>query len=105
MDFRAWLKTCGAFTETLASAPIRAIYDLAFAFPSGGAENIDNGSIAAGVTFRFGMEVTFGYHNAPLWKMAAGTGNSIFTPFYQVLEARQPGCVNFFSRLTEGGLG
>ena len=51
------------------------------------------------------MEVTFGYHNAPLWKMAAGTGDSIFTPFYQVLEARQPGCVNFFSRLTEGGLG
>jgi len=100
-DFRAWLKTCGAFSETLASAPIRALYDLAFAFPDGLAGDINNGSMAAGVTFRFGMELTFGYRNAPLWKMAAGTGDTIFTPFYEVLEARQPGCVHFFSRLTD----
>jgi uncharacterized protein with NAD-binding domain and iron-sulfur cluster len=105
LDFRTWLKTCGAFSETLASAPIRAIYDLAFAFPGGVADNIDNGSIAAGVTFRFGMEVTFGYRDAPLWKMAAGTGDTIFTPFYQVLEERQPGCVNFFSRLADMSAG
>ncbi|MCK1594992.1 NAD(P)-binding protein [Bradyrhizobium sp. 164] len=100
-DFRAWLATCGAFDETLASAPIRALYDLAFAFRDGLAGNIDNGSMAAGVTFRFAMELTFGYRNAPLWKMAAGTGDTIFTPFYEVLEARQPGCVQFFSRLTD----
>jgi uncharacterized protein with NAD-binding domain and iron-sulfur cluster len=100
-DFRGWLDTCGAFSETLAAAPIRAIYDLAFAFPGGAAHNIDNGSMAAGVTYRFVMEVTFGYRNAPLWKMAAGTGDTIFTPLYQVLEARQPGCVKFFSRFVD----
>lgn len=100
-DFRAWLATCGATTETLASAPIRAIYDLAFAFPGGVASDINNGSIAAGVTYRFIMELAFGYCNAPLWKMAAGMGDIVFAPLYQVLEARQPGCVKFFSRLAD----
>ena len=104
-DFRAWLATCGATTETLASAPIRAIYDLAFAFPGGVASDINNGSIAAGVTYRFVMELAFGYCNAPLWKMAAGMGDIVFTPLYQVLEARQPGCVKFFSRLTDMNAG
>jgi uncharacterized protein with NAD-binding domain and iron-sulfur cluster len=105
LDFRAWLKTCLAFSETLAAAPIRAIYDLAFAYPGGNAGDINAGSIAAGVTFRFVMEIAFGYRNAPLWKMAAGTGDTVFTPFYQVLEARQPGCVKFFSRLADMSVG
>jgi uncharacterized protein with NAD-binding domain and iron-sulfur cluster len=104
-DFRAWLSTCGASTETLASAPIRAIYDLAFAFPGGVASDINNGSIAAGVTYRFVMELAFGYCNAPLWKMAAGMGDIVFAPLYQVLEARQPGCVKFFSRLSDMSAG
>jgi uncharacterized protein with NAD-binding domain and iron-sulfur cluster len=99
LDFRNWLSSCGAFSETLASAPLRALYDLMFAFPAGLAGT--NGSVAAGVTFRFLMELTFGYRDAPLWKMAAGTGDTVFTPLYQVLEARQPGCVKFFSRLAD----
>lgn len=105
LDFRAWLKTCDAFSETLAAAPIRAFYDVIFAYPGGVAGDIDTGSIAAGVTFRFLMELTFGYRNSPLWKMAAGTGDAIFTPFYQVLEAQQPGCVKFFSRLADMSAG
>jgi uncharacterized protein with NAD-binding domain and iron-sulfur cluster len=105
LDFRAWLSTCGAASQTLAAAPIRALYDLAFAFPGGVANDIDLGSIAAGVTFRFAMEVAFGYNDAPLWKMAAGMGDIVFAPFYQVLEARQPGCVKFFSRLADMSAG
>jgi uncharacterized protein with NAD-binding domain and iron-sulfur cluster len=105
LDYRAWLKTCFALTETLAAAPIRAIYDLAFAFPGGDAGEINKGSIAAGVTFRFVMELAFGYSNAPLWKMAAGMGDTVFTPFYQVLEARQSGCIKFFSRLADMSAG
>jgi uncharacterized protein with NAD-binding domain and iron-sulfur cluster len=101
LDFCAWLKTCGASPEALAAAPIRAIYDLIFAYPGGVAGGTGTGSVAAGVTFRFVMELAFGYRNAPLWKMAAGTGDTVFTPFYQVLEARQPGCVKFFSRLAD----
>jgi len=100
LDFRAWLNTCEAFSETLASAPLRALYDLMFAYP-GGMAGSDAGSVAAGATFRFLMELTFGYRNAPLWKMAAGTGDTVFAPLYQVLEARQPGCVKFYSRFAD----
>jgi uncharacterized protein with NAD-binding domain and iron-sulfur cluster len=101
LDFRAWLQKWGATPAATASAPIRAIYDSTFNFPGGNASNINNGSMAAGVTFRFVMEAVFGYRDAPLWKMAAGMGDTVFAPFYQVLEARQPGCVQFFSRLTD----
>ena len=105
-DFRAWLATCGATQEALASAPVRAIYDLAFAFPGGDAATIDNGSMAAGVTLRFVLEVAFGYKDAPIWRMAAGTGDTVFTPLYQVLRARGVS-FQFFHRVhgPEFGLG
>ncbi|HTR12259.1 MAG TPA: FAD-dependent oxidoreductase [Roseiarcus sp.] len=101
LDFREWLSLHGACDEALASAPIRALYDLTFAFKDGNAGSINNGSIAAGVSLRFIIEVTFGYRDAPLWKMATGMGDTVFTPFYQVLEARRPGTVQFFYRLAD----
>jgi uncharacterized protein with NAD-binding domain and iron-sulfur cluster len=103
LDFRQWLKHCGATPAALASAPIRAVYDLTFAFRNGDGSSIDNGSIAAGVTLRFVLEATLGYRNAPLWKMNAGTGDTVFTPFYQVLRARGVR-INFFQRVTGIGL-
>jgi uncharacterized protein with NAD-binding domain and iron-sulfur cluster len=103
LDFRQWLKRCGATPAALASAPIRAVYDLTFAFRNGDGSSIDNGSIAAGVTLRFVLEATLGYRNAPLWKMNAGTGDTVFTPFYQVLRARGVR-INFFQRVTGIGL-
>jgi uncharacterized protein with NAD-binding domain and iron-sulfur cluster len=103
LDFRQWLRRCGATHQALASAPIRALYDLTFAFPQGDGSNINKGSIAAGVTLRFVLEATLGYRNAPLWKMNAGTGDTVFTPFYQVLRARGVR-INFFQRVTRIGL-
>jgi uncharacterized protein with NAD-binding domain and iron-sulfur cluster len=102
-DFREWLKGHGATPTALASAPIRGLYDLTFAFRQGNSSNIDNGSIAAGVTLRFMLEATLGYRNAPLWKTNAGTGDTIFTPFYQVLRARGVH-INFFQRVAGIGL-
>jgi uncharacterized protein with NAD-binding domain and iron-sulfur cluster len=99
-DFRAWLGSCGATAEALASAPIRAIYDLAFAFPEGNAATIDDGSMAAGVTLRFVLEIAFGYNDAPLWRMAAGTGDTVFTPLYQVLQSRGVS-FQFFHRVAD----
>ena len=103
LDFRQWLRSCGAMPQPLASAPIRALYDLTFAFRNGDGSSINNGCIAAGVTLRFMLEATLGYRNAPLWTMNAGTGDTVFTPFYQVLRARGV-CVNFFQRVTRIGL-
>lgn len=103
LDFRQWLKRHGATSTALASAPIRGLYDLTFAFRHGDGSNINNGSIAAGVTLRFVLEATLGYRNAPLWKTNAGTGDTIFTPFYQVLRARGVH-INFFQRAAGIGL-
>jgi uncharacterized protein with NAD-binding domain and iron-sulfur cluster len=102
-DFRQWLQTCGATDAALASAPIRALYDLTFAFPQGDASQISNGALAAGVALRFALEAVLGYKDAPLWRMNAGMGDTIFTPFYQVLEARGVK-IRLFSRATELGL-
>jgi uncharacterized protein with NAD-binding domain and iron-sulfur cluster len=98
-DFRDWLRSCWATDEALASAPIRALYDLAFAFVGGDASTIANGSMAAGVTFRFASEVVFGYRDAPLWRMAAGTGDTVIVPLYQVLQNRGVD-IRFFHRVS-----
>lgn len=99
-DFRAWLKTCWASDETLDSALVRAPYDLAFAYAAGNAGSLDNGSMAAGATLRFLLELVFGYRDAPLWRMAAGMGDTVFTPFYDVLTARGVS-IQLFNRVTQ----
>lgn len=96
-DFRAWLASHGASQATLGSAPIRAFYDLTFAVTAGIPDVPVAGSIAAGVSLRAQMEMVLGYRNAPLWKMAAGMGDTVFTPFYDVLTARGVE-IAFFSR-------
>ncbi|MBV8594246.1 MAG: FAD-dependent oxidoreductase, partial [Caulobacteraceae bacterium] len=57
-----------------------------------------SGSIAAGVSFRAQLEMVAGYRDSPLFKMAAGMGDTVFTPFYDVLAARGVE-INFFSRV------
>lgn len=96
-DYKAWLRSHGATAQTSASAPVRAFYDLAFA-TVGDAQNW-TGSIAAGVSLRAQLEMAFGYRGAPLWKTAAGTGDTVFTPFYDVLVSRGVR-VEFFNRVT-----
>jgi uncharacterized protein with NAD-binding domain and iron-sulfur cluster len=96
-DFRAWLGSHHATPWALAAAPIRALYDLAFA--ARGTEQNWTGSIAAGAALRAQLEMVIGYRDAPLWRMAAGTGDTVFTPFYDVLTARGVG-IEFFSRIT-----
>lgn len=96
-DFRAWLESHGASAKTTASAPVQAFYDLTFAAIGGNTQQ--PGSIAAGCALRAQMEMVLGYRNAPLWKMAAGMGDTVFTPFYDVLTARGVR-IEFFSRVT-----
>ena len=109
-DFRAWLGSCGANATTLASGPVNAFYDLAFAAVDGRETGLGGGSIAAGVSLLTQMEIALGYRDAPLFKMAAGMGDTVFTPFYDVLTARGV-AINFFSRVTQvtsgadGGIG
>jgi uncharacterized protein with NAD-binding domain and iron-sulfur cluster len=99
-DFRAWLGCCGASATSLASAPIAAFYDLTFAAVDGAAKGLGSGSLAAGVSLRAQMEIVLGYRNAPLFKMAAGMGDTVFTPFWDVLTARGVD-IRLFSRVSE----
>ncbi|HTP99513.1 MAG TPA: FAD-dependent oxidoreductase [Casimicrobiaceae bacterium] len=87
-DLREWLKRHGALRVTLECAPVRAIYDLGFAYPRGDSTNFLDGRGAAGAGLRFLLEWGLSYKGAPLWKMNAGMGDVVFTPLYQVLRAR-----------------
>ncbi|MGH7017705.1 MAG: FAD-dependent oxidoreductase, partial [Caulobacteraceae bacterium] len=97
-DFRAWLASCRASPTVLASGPINAFYDLAFAAVKGRENGLASGSMAAGASLRAQLEMALGYRDAPLFKMAAGMGDTVFTPFYDVLSARGV-AINFFSRV------
>ena len=97
LDFRQWLQNNGATSAAANSAPINTFYDLAFTAVDGNSNS--SGSAAAGVSFRTLLEMGVGYRNAPLFKMAAGMGDAVFTPFYDVLTARGVN-IQFFSRVT-----
>lgn len=85
-DFYAWLERHGANKKlTVHSAPVRGFYDLVFAYENG---DFDKPNIEAGTMLRGMMRVAFGYHGAIMWKMQAGMGDVVFTPFYEVLRRR-----------------
>lgn len=99
IEFRAWLGKHGASKQFADFAPVRVLYDLSFAYENGDSSSMEHGQIAAGAGLRALLRMTFGYKDAPLWKMNAGMGDTIFTPLYQVL--RQRGIdVHFFHRVT-----
>jgi uncharacterized protein with NAD-binding domain and iron-sulfur cluster len=94
-DFRAWLARHGACEAIRNSAPVRGLYDLAFAYPNGDCAR--PGELAAGSTIGLILEL-FGYRGAPIFKMVSAMGDTIFAPLYRVLAGRG---VNFafFHRL------
>lgn len=85
VDFRDWLTTHGAAEETITSPLIRGGYDLAFSFESGDPSKMN---LAAGVGLRALFRMVFTYKGAPLWKMQAGMGETVFTPLYLLLRDR-----------------
>jgi uncharacterized protein with NAD-binding domain and iron-sulfur cluster len=84
-DLRQWLRKHGASDLSLASAWIRAGYDLTFSFVDG---DSNRPNVAAGVAIRALFRMVFTYKGAVIWKMQAGMGETVFTPLYQVLKAR-----------------
>ena len=84
-DFAQWLRANGATQDHAWSAPVRAIYDLVFAYEQGD-ERRPN--LAAGVAMRICLRVTLGYRGSILYRMQAGMGDTVFTPIYKVLKYR-----------------
>ncbi len=98
-DFKEWLQKDGGLDAKYAwAAPVRALYDLAFAYEGGDSGSADNAKLAAGAALKTLLRMALSYKDAPLWKMNAGMGDVVFAPLYQVLSQRKVP-INFFHRL------
>ncbi len=84
-DWRAWLARWGARPPTVSSALIETVYDLVFGFVEG---DVARPSFAAGTAVRGVLRMIFTYKGALMFKMNAGMGDAIFTPFYGLLKSR-----------------
>jgi uncharacterized protein with NAD-binding domain and iron-sulfur cluster len=84
-DFLDWITRHGAPPEVADFAFIRGLYDLVFA--EGGAARSQRG-VSAGIAVFLTTKMFFEYRGAIFWKMAAGMGDVVFAPLYQVLRRR-----------------
>jgi uncharacterized protein with NAD-binding domain and iron-sulfur cluster len=92
-ELRDWLRRHGANKLTIEQSPfVRALYDMAFAYRDG---DINKPDMAAGTALHDILRIFFTYRGAFAWKMQAGMGDTVFTPFYEVLKRREV-CFKFF---------
>jgi len=90
-DLCEWLTAHGAKQVTVGLTPgqrsplLRSIYDVAFAYPGG---VIDDANAAAGTAMNDLLRLAFSYRGSLFYKMKAGMGDTVLTPFYEVLERR-----------------
>lgn len=97
LELRAWLRSHGGGDAVCRSPVVTGLYDLGFAYPSG-RSGVEDGEAAAGVAIRVLLKMFGGYRGAPLWRMTAGMGDTIFAPMYEVLRARGV-AFRFFERV------
>ncbi len=97
LEYRAWLSSHLATSETVNSAVVRAMYDTVFAYPGG--DNTQSGDVEAGsaVLTQKGL---VSYRGPAAWKMRTGTGDVTAAPLFQVLQQRGVQ-VNFFHRVDD----
>ena len=85
LEFRQWLEQKGMHPISKNGPLLRSIYDVAFAYEKG---DIEHPNMAAGSAARGLLRLGLTYKGAFMWKMQAGMGDTIFTPFYEVLKRR-----------------
>ncbi len=86
LDFRQWLRDNGANEKfTVQSTTVRALYDLIFAYEDG---DIEKPNCEAGTMLRGMLRIGMCYRGGIMWKMQAGMGDTIFSPYYEVLKKR-----------------
>jgi len=98
-DARAWFRRHGAREATLTSAPIRALYDLCFAY-RGGAVSWENADFAAGAALTTVLRIALEYPDYVVYEMRAGMGEVVIAPIYQAL-VQQGVKFRFFHRATK----
>jgi uncharacterized protein with NAD-binding domain and iron-sulfur cluster len=85
LDFREWLESHGARSETADSPLVRGMYDLVFAYEEGDQRRP---RFAAGLGVFLAGKLFFEYRGSIFWGMEAGSGDVVFAPLYQALRAR-----------------
>jgi uncharacterized protein with NAD-binding domain and iron-sulfur cluster len=95
-DCRTWLQKHGAAQDSIDSAFVRGLHDLALAYENG---DPTKKRFAAGPGLRGSFRAFFNYRGSFFWKMRAGMGDVVFAPFYEVLRKRGVR-FEFFHRLT-----
>lgn len=99
-DFREFLQIYGASDAAVDSPFVRGLYSLMFAYEDGDASRPRT---AAGQALRGCLRMFFTYRGSLFWKMAAGMGDVVFAPLYEVLVARGVR-FEFFHRLRDVGM-
>ena len=100
VELSAWLTSHGVNPLTLTSPIVRALYDNIFAYENG---DVTRPNAAAGTSLLWLLRMIFSYRGHLMYKMNAGMGDTVFTPFYQVLQNRGVK-FNFFNCVTNLGL-
>ena len=103
VEFLAWMKAHGARYHTLESPVLKGLYDLAFAYEGGTSGAAARPNMGAGVALRCFVRIFFGYKGAYMFKMNAGMGETVFSPFYLALKQRGVK-FEFFHRVDKLGL-
>jgi uncharacterized protein with NAD-binding domain and iron-sulfur cluster len=91
-EFSAWLRQNGALPMTcsLETNPLlKGVYDFVFAFDNGDSSRpAQTANFATAPALRTIFRMCFTYDGSIFWKMRAGMGDTIFTPFYKALAQR-----------------
>jgi uncharacterized protein with NAD-binding domain and iron-sulfur cluster len=88
VEFLDWLKSHGARFPTLENPVLKGLYDLAFAYQGGSSGADAKPNMAAGVALRCFIRIFFGYKGNYIFKMNAGMGETVMSPFYIALKKR-----------------
>jgi len=87
LEYRAWLQQNGAPDDVIWSSPIKDIYTLIFAYPSGG-DTSQPGSVGAGTALLGAMLIILGYKGSVMYRFRGGTADVVVSPVYEVLKKR-----------------
>lgn len=84
-DLREWLSRNGAHERVVYSAPVRAYYDYHRAYRGG---DYEQPMLSAGSALEHLLRLVCAYNGAVFYKLAAGSGEVVFAPLYEVLRER-----------------
>jgi uncharacterized protein with NAD-binding domain and iron-sulfur cluster len=95
-NFVDWVKKHGASQELLESCLVQSAYDSSFAL----FHWTNNPDMEAGTTLRGAVRMFLMYKGSVTWRFAAGTGDTVFAPMYELLKQRGVK-FEFFHEVTE----